>query len=116
MRDALPFMEALVRANPERLVGGDWPHPRMESEMPDVGHLYELFPRWTPDAATRARILVTNPVELYDFRGSRAAPQSAQPCKKKRVGRYTVRPAHRFGDLSWAYHQQRRQHLRPEWR
>jgi 2-pyrone-4,6-dicarboxylate lactonase len=54
--DTLPFMEALVRANPERLVwGGDWPHPRMETEMPDGG-LVRAVP--SPDAATRARILV----------------------------------------------------------
>jgi predicted TIM-barrel fold metal-dependent hydrolase len=68
--DAQAFHEALVRANPERLVwGGDWPHPRMETEMPDVGHLFELFQRWTPDAATQARILVANPAKLYGFSG-----------------------------------------------
>ena len=49
--------------------GGDWPHPRMETEMPDVGHLFELFQRWMPDAATRARILVINPAKLYNFPG-----------------------------------------------
>jgi predicted TIM-barrel fold metal-dependent hydrolase len=66
--DARPFHEALVRANPERLVwGGDWPHPRVEGEMPDAGHLFELFQRWTPDAATQHRILVTNPAKLYGF-------------------------------------------------
>ena len=44
--DARPFHEALVKANPERLVwGGDWPHPRVEGEMPDAGHLLELFQR-----------------------------------------------------------------------
>jgi predicted TIM-barrel fold metal-dependent hydrolase len=67
--DARPFHEALVRANPERLVwGGDWPQPRMEGEMPDVGHLLDLFQAWTPDEATRTRILVTNPARLYGFR------------------------------------------------
>jgi 2-pyrone-4,6-dicarboxylate lactonase len=66
--DARPFHEALVRANPERLVwGSDWPHPRMEGEMPDAGHLFELFHAWTPDAATRRRILVANPAALYGF-------------------------------------------------
>ena len=68
--DAQPFCEALVRANPEQLVwGGDWPHPRMEDEMPDVGHLLDLFQQWTPDDATRRRILVTNPARLYGFAG-----------------------------------------------
>jgi predicted TIM-barrel fold metal-dependent hydrolase len=66
--DARPFHEALVRANPDRLVwGSDWPHPRMEGEMPQAGHLFDLFCAWTPDAATRARILVANPAALYGF-------------------------------------------------
>jgi predicted TIM-barrel fold metal-dependent hydrolase len=66
--DARPFHEALVRANPERLVwGGDWPHPRVEGEMPDAGHLFGLFQSWTPDQAIQRRILVTNPARLYGF-------------------------------------------------
>lgn len=67
--DAKPFHEALVRANPDQLIWGtDWPHPRMESEeMPDAGHLLDLFHAWTPDEATRRRILVINPARLYGF-------------------------------------------------
>jgi predicted TIM-barrel fold metal-dependent hydrolase len=66
--DAQPFHEALVKANPERLVwGGDWPHPRLEGEMPDAGHLFELFQLWTPDQAAQHKILVTNPARLYGF-------------------------------------------------
>jgi 2-pyrone-4,6-dicarboxylate lactonase len=66
--DARPFHQALVRANPERLVwGSDWPHPRIEGEMPDAGRLFELFHTWTPDDATRRRILVGNPAKLYGF-------------------------------------------------
>jgi predicted TIM-barrel fold metal-dependent hydrolase len=66
--DARAFHEALVAANPERLVwGSDWPHPRMEGEMPDAGHLLDLFNEWTPDAPVRKRILVDNPARLYDF-------------------------------------------------
>jgi predicted TIM-barrel fold metal-dependent hydrolase len=66
--DARPFHEALVRANPERLVwGSDWPHPRVEGKMPDAGHLFELFQLWTPDQAVQQRILVTNPAKLYGF-------------------------------------------------
>jgi predicted TIM-barrel fold metal-dependent hydrolase len=66
--DARPFHEALVKANPEALVwGGDWPHPRVEGEMPDAGHLFELFQQWTPDPAARERILVANPAKLYGF-------------------------------------------------
>jgi predicted TIM-barrel fold metal-dependent hydrolase len=66
--DSRPFHEALVRANPDRLLwGSDWPHPRMEGEMPDAGRLFELFQQWTPDEATRRRILADNPARLYDF-------------------------------------------------
>jgi predicted TIM-barrel fold metal-dependent hydrolase len=66
--DARPFHEALVRANPERLVwGGDWPHPRVEGDMPNATHLFELFQQWTPDPATQHRILVANPAKLYGF-------------------------------------------------
>ena len=67
--DARPFYEALVRANPERLVwGSDWPHPRMdEALMPDAGRLYDLFHAWTPEADTRRRILVSNAAKLYGF-------------------------------------------------
>jgi predicted TIM-barrel fold metal-dependent hydrolase len=66
--DARPFHEALVAANPERLVwGGDWPHPRVEGEMPDVGRLFELFQAWTPDRSVQHRILVSNPAKLYGF-------------------------------------------------
>lgn len=66
--DARAFHEALVAANPERLVwGSDWPHPRMEGEMPDAGHLLDLFNAWTPDDPIRRRILADNPARLYDF-------------------------------------------------
>jgi len=64
------FHEALVKANPEQLIWGtDWPHPRLaEEEMPDDGHLLDLFNAWTLDAATRRRILVENPVRLFGFK------------------------------------------------
>jgi predicted TIM-barrel fold metal-dependent hydrolase len=66
--DARAFLQALVRTNPEQLVWGtDWPHPRMHGEMPDAGHLLDLFQEWTPDAEIRRRILVTNPARLYGF-------------------------------------------------
>jgi predicted TIM-barrel fold metal-dependent hydrolase len=66
--EARPFHEALVRANPDNIVwGSDWPHPRIEGEMPNAGRLYELFQDWTPDEATRRKILVDNPARLYGF-------------------------------------------------
>ena len=66
--DARPFHEALIRANADQLVWGtDWPHPRIEGEMPNAGHLLDLFNEWTPDAAVRKKILVDNPARLYGF-------------------------------------------------
>ena len=66
--DARPFHEALVRANPERLIwGSDWPHPRMEGAMPEAGELFDLFCTWTADEAIRRQILITNPAHLYGF-------------------------------------------------
>ena len=63
-----PFHEALLRANPDRLMWGtDWPHPRIEGDMPDAGRLLDLFQQWTPDQATRRRILAANPARLYGF-------------------------------------------------
>ena len=65
--DAQAFHDALVRANPERLVWGtDWPHPQIAAEvMPDDGHLVDLFNAWTPDARHRRRILVDTPARLF---------------------------------------------------
>lgn len=65
--DARAFHDALLRANPERLVWGtDWPHPQIDGAvMPDDGHLLDLFMRWTPREADRRRILVETPERLF---------------------------------------------------
>ncbi len=66
--DARAIHEALVRANPEQIIWGtDWPHPRLEKDMPEDGHLLDLFNTWTPDAGLRKKILVENPARLYGF-------------------------------------------------
>lgn len=66
--DARALHEALVKTNPDQLLwGSDWPHPRLEKNMPDTGHLLDLFNVWTPDAQIRHRILVENPARLYGF-------------------------------------------------
>lgn len=65
--DARALHAALVATNPQRLLWGtDWPHPSIAAEvMPDDGHLLDLFYDWTPDAATRRRILVETPERLF---------------------------------------------------
>ena len=56
-RDALPVVW-----------GTDWPHVNMDGRaMPNDGDLVDLIPEWIEDAATRQRILVENPCELYGF-------------------------------------------------
>jgi predicted TIM-barrel fold metal-dependent hydrolase len=66
--EARPFHDALVAANPDRLVwGSDWPHPRPEGPVPDAKHLLDLLLTWTPDPVARDKILSRNPARLYDF-------------------------------------------------
>ena len=79
-RDAAPLAQALIAANPERIVWGtDWPHPNSAS-LPgygpmdvrpffqiDDGRLLNQLPVWAPDPALRKTILVDNPARLYGF-------------------------------------------------
>jgi predicted TIM-barrel fold metal-dependent hydrolase len=65
--DVVPYAQALIAAAPDRVLWGtDWPHPNVR-HMPDDGDLVDLLAAYAPDAATRDRILVTNPARLYDF-------------------------------------------------
>lgn len=60
-----PFHQALLQANPERLLwGSDWPHLRVAPE-PDAAQLLAMFKRWTANDALASRILVDNPNALY---------------------------------------------------
>ncbi len=69
--DATKVAQALVAAAPERMVWGrDWPHPT-ERQKPDDAVLFDLLSEWVPDAATRRRVLVSNPENLYGFTPSR---------------------------------------------
>lgn len=65
--DARLIHEALLDANPDRLVwGSDWPHTRPVGERPSTAALRALFNAWTP-AALRERILSGNARALYRF-------------------------------------------------
>ena len=58
---------AYIALAPERMVwGSDWPHPT-EKDKPDDAVLFDLLGDWAPDEATRHRILVDNPANLYGF-------------------------------------------------
>jgi predicted TIM-barrel fold metal-dependent hydrolase len=78
--DAMPLAQALIAANPDRVVWGtDWPHPdaafgrgRALTEIAppfpvDDGLLLNQLPKWAVDPAIREKILVDNAARLYDF-------------------------------------------------
>ena len=80
LRDAIPFMQALAAAAPERLIwGSDWPHigfhARQETHsdeiLPyrelDAGELLDVLIEAVPNAETRRAILSDNPARLYGF-------------------------------------------------
>lgn len=78
--DVAPLANALIMANPRRILWGtDWPHPdsaqvpgrKSTDEAPllqiDDGALLNQLAVWAPEPALRKRILVDNPKELYRF-------------------------------------------------
>ena len=66
--DMRPFNDAVIGANPKRLVwGSDWPHVMVKKHMPHDADLCELFASWVADSSLRKIILVDNPCILYDF-------------------------------------------------
>jgi predicted TIM-barrel fold metal-dependent hydrolase len=77
--DATPIAQAIVAANPDRVVwGSNWPHPgrgtsRTAIAPPypsDDGMLLNQLPKWVGDPAIRKKILVDNPARLYGFEGA----------------------------------------------
>ncbi len=78
--DVAPLAQALIAANPQRILWGtDWPHPHPAPlpgrpatditplEPIDDGRMLNLLAVWAPDAAARRTILVENPLRLYEF-------------------------------------------------
>jgi predicted TIM-barrel fold metal-dependent hydrolase len=66
--DARPFHDAMIAANPDRLLWGtDWPLVNMGERAPDLGVLVDLFAAWVRDPDVKRKILVDNPAALYGF-------------------------------------------------
>jgi D-galactarolactone isomerase len=68
--EATRIAEAFVKAAPERMVwGSDWPHRGAQNnqQQPNDALLFDLLAVWAPEEATRRRILVENPENLYGF-------------------------------------------------
>jgi len=66
--DSTGLAQAFIKLAPQRMVwGSDWPHPTMkDDDKPNDATLVDLLGEWAGEA-TRNRILVDNPAELYDF-------------------------------------------------
>jgi 2-pyrone-4,6-dicarboxylate lactonase len=66
--DMRPFNDAVIEANPQRLVwGSNWPHDMVKKNMPHDADLCDLLGTWVQDNSLRKTILVNNPCILYDF-------------------------------------------------
>jgi D-galactarolactone isomerase len=67
--DVGALAEALIRHAPERMVwASNWPHHALPPERRVTNPaMFDVFRRWSPDAATQQRILVDNPTQLYGF-------------------------------------------------
>jgi predicted TIM-barrel fold metal-dependent hydrolase len=62
------FVEALVRAHPDRMLwGSDWPHLRMGDDTPDPKALLDLFRSWISDEDIECKILADTPKKLFGF-------------------------------------------------
>jgi 2-pyrone-4,6-dicarboxylate lactonase len=47
------------------LWGTDWPHPNMQTNIPDDGHLVDMIPRIAVTEELQHKLLVDNPMRLY---------------------------------------------------
>ena len=65
--DAAIEARALAAARPDRMLwASNWPHPG-QNPRPDEANMLDMMLDWVDDEATRKRILVDNPAELYGF-------------------------------------------------
>jgi len=56
----------LVEDYQDRVIWGtDWPHPNMQNNIPDDGHLVDMIPRIAVTDELQRKLLITNPMKLY---------------------------------------------------
>jgi 2-pyrone-4,6-dicarboxylate lactonase len=56
----------LVENYPDRVLWGtDWPHPNMETNIPDDGHLVDIIPHIAVTDELQHKLLIDNPMRLY---------------------------------------------------
>lgn len=64
--DFVTAVRPLVEDYPDRVLWGtDWPHPNMQDNPPDDGHLVDIIPRIAPTPELQRKLLIDNPMRLY---------------------------------------------------
>lgn len=64
--DFVRSVRPLVEDYSDRVLWGtDWPHPTMESVLPDDGPLVDVIPQIAPTAELQRKLLIDNPMRLY---------------------------------------------------
>ena len=64
--DFIRSVRPLVEHYSDRVLWGtDWPHPTMETVLPDDGPLVDVIPGIAPTEALQSKLLVDNPMRLY---------------------------------------------------
>lgn len=64
--DVVPFARRVVETFPERVLWGtDWPHPNLQSHMPDDGKLVDYIAKIATTDELMEKLLVENPLRLY---------------------------------------------------
>ena len=64
--DFVRSVRPLVEDYPDRVLWGtDWPHPNMESVLPNDGALVDVIPEIAAGDGLQHKLLVDNPMRLY---------------------------------------------------
>ena len=64
--DFVGAVRPLIETYPDRVLwGSDWPHPNMETRIPDDGGLVDVIPRIAATPELQRKLLVANPMRLY---------------------------------------------------
>jgi 2-pyrone-4,6-dicarboxylate lactonase len=64
--DFVHSVAPLVADYPDRVLWGtDWPHPNMETNIPDDGHIVDLIPAIATTQVLQTKMLIENPMRLY---------------------------------------------------
>ena len=66
--DVVPYAKYFVDNFSDNVLWGtDWPHPNMQSHMPDDGALVDNIPLFATTPVLQQKLLVDNPQRLYQF-------------------------------------------------